>query len=188
MRVLILVLFIHALWVTDVSAGDTTPLHSAAYTGDEKEVVSLLEAGSDVNARDEDLQTPIHKAIMGITFSDSVRLKVVTMLLEAGANVNTRDEDGETPLHLAVRLDRSHAPMYREVVALLEAGANPNLRDYNRNTALHLHVMRGSTQVLKALLEAGAKRNVLDDDGLSPLDRAKRRLPLRPSYIEILEN
>ncbi|KAH9177215.1 hypothetical protein EDB89DRAFT_2090506, partial [Lactarius sanguifluus] len=57
-------------------------------------VLFLLERGADVNARRDDLWTPLHLAV------NTGELLVAQMLLDHRADVNSRNEDGQTPLHL----------------------------------------------------------------------------------------
>ena len=58
-----------------------TPLGMAASIGTAGVVKVLLEAGADLNARDEDGETPLHTAETA---------GVVKVLLEAGADPNPR--------------------------------------------------------------------------------------------------
>lgn len=55
----------------------------------------LLEAGADLNARDEVGQTPLHAA------AGSETPAVVNALLEAGADANARDGSNKTPFDFA---------------------------------------------------------------------------------------
>ena len=101
-----------------------TPLHSVASTGllqgtgagTGAFARALVDAGADVNARDDRGRTPLHTVV------DSRRRglgdSLVAVLVEAGADVNARTETGVTPLHRALN--------YPDVVtALIEAGADP---------------------------------------------------------------
>ena len=104
-----------------------------------------MKAGADVNARNTNGTTPLHKAVR---FAE--REGVIAALLNAGADVNAK-EDGIfsfTPLHYA-----AFQGTPKSVMALLKAGANANAKAddaYARGTS------EGSTpwdlaQVNKAL-------------------------------------
>ena len=51
--------------------------------------------GCNVNALDEEQQTPLHKA------ADQGHASAVKYLLENGADMELKDEDGNQPIHLA---------------------------------------------------------------------------------------
>ena len=128
------------------------------------DVTALLEAGADLNARDENGWTPLHTAAAGSKIPGTV-----TALLEAGADLNAREENGWTPLHLAA--GSSETPGI--IAALLEAGADPNVRGENGQTPLH--TAAGSSKIpgtVTALLEAGADLNARDENGWTPLHTA----------------
>ncbi len=130
------------------------------------DVSRCLKAGADVNARDENGATPLHRAAW---FSTTPA--VVTALLNAGANVNARTENGATPLHQAAW--NSTTPAI--VTALVKAGADVNARDEIGWTPLHVAAMFSTTTaIVTALLDAGADVNARDKYGKTPLHRAAR--------------
>ena len=94
-----------------------TPLHLAAFFGQDDAARLLLEHGADANvvARNESLRvTPLHSAAAG------GHAAIVRRLLEAGADADARQPGGFTPLHSAAQNgDRESAE------ALLERGAEP---------------------------------------------------------------
>jgi hypothetical protein len=67
-----------------------------------EEVLRLLDEGTDVNARDYQLQRPLLGWAAGYGNKELVKL-----LLERGASVNLADKRGRTPLTLAV--ERGHS-------------------------------------------------------------------------------
>ncbi len=98
----------------------STPLHSAARSGDTAMVSVLLGGGADATAQSPGGATPLHDAASGSRGNGAT----VSLLVQAGADVNARTELGATPLHWAVS-QGNHATAAR----LLELGANPNARD-----------------------------------------------------------
>jgi ankyrin repeat protein len=64
-----------------------TPLSYADL--DERIFALLIKAGANVDHRDNDGKTPLHRCIMGVSAG---------LLLDAGADINARDNRGLTPL------------------------------------------------------------------------------------------
>jgi hypothetical protein len=71
-------------------------MHEAAFKGDTNLVETLIKAGEDVNAKDSEGNTPLHKAVSG----DHV--KIVELLIKGGANVNSKNTAGEKPFKIAI--------------------------------------------------------------------------------------
>lgn len=88
----------------------------------------------------------------------------VALLLMHGANPNVPDELLATPLH--------YAQTASTVGQLLGAGANPNARNKFGATPLSLCIGEGNYEKAKSLVLSGAKLNVVDKRGWSPLDCA----------------
>lgn len=118
-------------------------LLDAAYEGDLKKVRNLLEAGAEVNAKDEDGYTALIRA------SSGGDIEIVKALLEAGADVNAKNEVEVAALVLASK--KGHIEI---VKALVEVGADVNTK--YADTALIKTSLQGNDEVVTALSGTGA--------------------------------
>jgi len=92
---------------------DNTVLHLAIFFECSRDVIrAIIQAGADVNAKNSDLNTPLHFAVYS--------LDIVHLLIESGASVNEENHSQLTPLDLVTK------PGVAE--ALLKAGARPNAK------------------------------------------------------------
>ena len=121
-------------------------------------VRDLLARGASPDVRDEDQRTPLHQAVLG----NSVGL--VGLLIESGADVNARDDQGFTPLHFAAQ---EHAP---------EIARDVNARDEDGNSVLWRAVAaaRGRDEIVRFLLENGARDDLANCEGVTPRELALR--------------
>lgn len=93
----------------------------------------LIEAGADVNCRNEDQRTALHFA------ADKGQSTMVSALVRVeGLDINPQDGEGATPLHYAC--GRGSLETVR---ALLVAGAATNIADHYDETALGFGVRLG---------------------------------------------
>lgn len=150
-------------------------VHIAAYFGLDRALSALLLNGADKDAQGNDGGTPLMMA------AARGHLSIVGSLLAAGANMDTADAP------LCVATIEGHLPI---VESLLAAGADVNIRSAtsrwtalhyaSRSTALHCAAKLGHDRILSALLEGGADKDAVDQDGLSPLSLAamKGHLPI----------
>ena len=115
----------------DKDNDDSTPLHMAAWCGNEKISRMLIDAGANVNMQDKDGRTPLHIA----TYYGEI--EIARMLIDSGADVNVQDEDGSTPLHRAAyltglpnRFEIEQIPNRLEIARMLiKAGARKDIPD-----------------------------------------------------------
>ena len=138
-------------------------LSQAANDGDIEYIEALVAVGADVNARDKDGWTPLHRA----TRAKRGSAESIAALVAGGASVNTTDNNGRTPLHQAAWRVSAEA-----IKALLARGASVNTTDNKGRTPLHRAANYGAPQAIKALLAGGADVNATDNESWTPLHLA----------------
>ena len=162
-----------ALWVMTALLVGQFVVATKAFASDQrlfasieegKELVAeglLLRGQADVNARNSERETPLHRAV------EKGMKSLAQMLLKAGADVRARSSNGETALHLAA-LHSDHF----FVELLLGAGADPKLHNDNRETPLMWAALGGQAMNVQRLLDDGADANLTDLKGNLPLHAA----------------
>jgi len=167
-------------------------------------VKALLAHGADPNARmviprynlvDEDginpmgidsiLKTRVDGATPFALAAQAGDTAVMRILLDAGADPKLTTKEGTTPLMLAAGLGRnlSYTMMTpeRELAAckmLLDLGADVNAVNDAGNTALHAAAHMRDEPLIQLLVDHGAKLNVKNRDGETPLAIAHRSVQL----------
>ena len=149
--------------VGELNADSQAYLFIAAYENDIKAVQWLIANGAEVNAKDNDGDTPLHWA----AFQNSSEAAAV--LLANGAEVNAKENDGETPLHWAASQNSSEA-----AAALLANGAEVNAKENDDWTPLHFAARSNSPEAAAVLVSNGAEINAKNNYGTTPLHDAAR--------------
>jgi ankyrin repeat protein len=121
----------------------TTPLLRAAKAGDSEVVKVLLAKGADVKLTTKFGMTPVM----------------------AAAGLGTKEED-------TTGRKKTEAEAIASIKLCLDAGADVNALDNQGDTALHGAAQKGSDQVVQFLVDHGAKLDVKDKRGRTPLDAA----------------
>ena len=99
----------------DPNAGDSKPLHMAAFGGREVVAAALLESGADVNLPEAGGYTPLMKAVM----ADNPRM--VKWLLDRGADPNRTLDSGARPIDFTVLDHIRHADELTRLLAPVSA-------------------------------------------------------------------
>ncbi|CAL5873590.1 uncharacterized protein PFLUO_LOCUS7871 [Penicillium psychrofluorescens] len=140
-----------------------TPLHCAACAGNDEMVEFLLENGADGNVVNEDGRTALHLA------TQYGHRKCLKILCSRRVETQIVDNQGWTSLHVAVgtATDESTVPL------LVKNKADVNFQNpQTGNTALHLAVEWRRPRIILFLLEKGAAIDILNNEGLTPLQLA----------------
>lgn len=115
----------------------------------------LIDAGADVNNRDDSGNTPLH-------FAKSA--SIADLLIEHGADIEEQDGGSETPLHTAARWSRTAVAQ-----TLLDHGATIDPKDSSGQTPLFFACEAGNIKLTRLLIDRGAKVNVVAKYGNSPI-------------------
>lgn len=127
-------------------------------SGDYAEVKRLIEAGADINAKNND---GFPALIMALLMEHT---EVATLLIEAGADVNAEAKAGYTALPIV-----AGDGLIEVVKLLVEKGADVNDRDNNGYTALFSAAKYGHTKIAQLLIDAGADVNAQSKEGATVL-------------------
>jgi ankyrin repeat protein len=152
----------------DWNARDKTrrsALHIAAYDRHTRVISKLLGVpGIEVDAQDENFETPLHLA------AKNGSQGTVKLLLEFGAKVNAKDKKGLTPLHLAAARRESIALVEMllnakniEVDSRANNGRTPLMQACDRGTS------KGCEKVVRLLLAKDADPAACDHNGETPV-------------------
>ncbi len=126
----------------------------------------LIEAGSDLNAADDEECTPLIYAIT------THKADIAELLIAGGCNVTRPIPKGEyegfTPLHAAVGQHQAGL-----IPLLVAKGAVPNAQTRDGSTPLHIAAKCDSQAEAKRLLALGADPTIRDRDGHTALEVAQ---------------
>ncbi|KAG6861142.1 hypothetical protein C0995_003410 [Termitomyces sp. Mi166 len=130
--------------------------HFLAMRGDRKDICGLLDAGIDINHRDHDGWTALHRAAV---FGN---LDAVTVLVERERSlISVLTNSSQTALDVA--LEQGHSDV---VAYLLDQGAD------RPPYALHGAARLQSQSMAKVLLDRGWDKTAKDNQGRTPIDIA----------------
>lgn len=151
-----------------------TAFHKAVSDDNLGKAMALLHANRDLlNARDDDLETPMHYA------TSNGSLEMVKFLFENGASLNDKDNKDKTLLHKAVSKGREDIAEF-----LLDNGADLSAKDQEGKTPMHNTALSRNTEMLRFLIDRGADLTIEDNAGYTP----KSYMELyAPEMLEVLK-
>ena len=146
-----------------VACGPSVSINKDARDGNIEAVKQHLAAGADVNAKDEDGETPLHYTVY------KGHKEIAELLIEKGADVDAGNSFGSTPLHNAA-IDG-----HTEIVELLIAkGADVNAKADTGWTPLDwsdlLPPNSNKTEIIDLLHKHGGKRSNVINQSLKQLE------------------
>ncbi|KAK9535298.1 hypothetical protein VZT92_007687 [Zoarces viviparus] len=151
-----------------LAADGSAPLHLCTSVQSLQCAELLIGGGADVSVRMRETRlTPLHVA------ARRALEEHVELFLRYGADVLATNQEGETPLNAACSAAErpSEAGRYLGVIQkLLGAGADPRTAGRKRHTPLHNACANCSPRIVDVLLQHGAKADVANCAGYTPMD------------------
>jgi len=133
----------------------------------------LIYNGADINAKDNDDETPLHMVSSGLRnywifrkSSEQTYKDIAKLLITEGTNINVKNHESNTPLLVAI-----NNRQWDLVKLLIDNGADINVKDQHNNTngadvnardkyektPLYKAALRGNQDIVDLLLKHGAK-------------------------------
>ena len=154
----------------------TDEINRAVLEGNSKATKAFLnrrirsDAGTDASLEKLLL---LHRCISGFHFhgNQSLLLSTIEVLLGSGIDINTCDAQGNTILHKSLQACTSNV-VISVLKFLLNRGINVNATNKGGESAMHIEIRRlrsKSVEVMRLLLQHGARTDILSKEGDSPL-------------------
>jgi ankyrin repeat protein len=149
-----------------------TPLHQAAYWGNKKIAELLIDKDADVNATNNDNETPLDWAVMGGEKS------IANLIRKHGGKTRKELEAAELGVLVEVLPDISihqaagaagRKGNIEAVKQHLAAGTDVDARDKQDKTPLQHAAFHGHKEIVELLIAKGADVNAKDNTGMTPL-------------------
>ena len=143
---------------------DRTPL---SYASNLKIVKLLLESGGNVNDKNDDGLTLLHKAV------NALNLKTISFLLKENPDMTIQDGYGYSFLFFRPHCNiGDNKKILKAAQLLIDHGAPLNVCNELGDTPLHSALRQGVFNLVKLLLKRGAKTNIRNNKGDTPLSLA----------------
>ena len=147
-----------------------TAVHVATYAGQATALRALAKAGANMNA----LERQAYDAVTIASVANNV--KILDLVLKLGNKATNRT----SPYHGTALIAAAHLGHHQVVKRLIKAGAPLDHVNNLGWTALMESVVLGDggknhVECARALIKAGANRNIADRQGVTPLAHARAR-------------
>ena len=144
----------------------------------------FLSHGADINAVNQEGDTPLHKAVFYLI------VDAVKWFVSSGVDINKTDYFKRTPLHTLLMAKAVHPKVEECCIVLVQSDADPNSQDCNGQTPLHYSVAKGRIRCTQLLLEHGANGRIGDKCQTKPIhllaDLVDEEEPLLTQLLDIL--
>ncbi|MGG4492591.1 ankyrin repeat domain-containing protein [Brevibacillus reuszeri] len=157
----------------DIDATDETGRTSAmiaVHTNQLELFILLVEHGANINIRDNRLDNPL------LYSGAEGKLDFVKAAIAAGADTTVTNRFGGTALIPAA--DRGHVEIVRELLTTSDVNVN-HVNNLGWTALLEAVILgdggKNHQAIVKLLIEHGADVNLADNDGVTPLQHAKKR-------------
>ena len=152
----------------DRGEGDRTAVTAAAYAGAPVVVRALVDAGADVDLQDETRSNAF------LAVGETGDVDVLQEVLRAEPDVTRTNRFGGTALIPAA--DRGHVEMVRAL--LLTDVDIDHVNDLGWTALLEAVILgdggHAHQEIVRLLVAAGARTDIADRDGVTPLEHARR--------------
>lgn len=123
----------------------STLLHTAAHFSQKEPIENLLKARVDVNLRDYQGATPLHRA---------KELDVVKLLLDSNADIGAADSEGNTALHVQCYGENNMPSFLDGISYMMSQGVDFACRNSRMLMPIHCAAMQGRQDVIEFLLDS----------------------------------
>ena len=112
----------------------------------------MIQKGAEVNARDNDGYTPLHRAVSDHSYRD--KRELVELLLVNGADINVKNNEGLTPLHTAITFCGGKEKCDKKEMfdLLIGKGADINAKNKAGQTPLQMAEINNRTNMAEVLV------------------------------------